>query len=147
VRGGIQWARQGGIVAKAAFLLASVLLVLAIAGPLATRWGGTSSLTAAAAAGGLCWAGATAGLAAGRLFRTNIFAALLAGMFFRMGIPLGSAVVTILVGGCLVRAGFLYYLLIFYPVTLTVETMLVLPRRDGPPPLVPSGGPDDCRRS
>ena len=129
VRGGMEWARQGGIVAKAALLLAAVLFVLAIAGPPVAHWGGRLGLTAAAAAGGVCWAGAIAGLAAGRLFPPNVFAALLAGMFFRMGVPLGFAVATLLAGGRLAQAGFLYYLLMFYPVTLTVGTALSITRR------------------
>ena len=33
-------------------------------------------------------------------------------------------------GGPLAEAGFLYYLLVFYPVTLVVETVLSLPPRE-----------------
>jgi hypothetical protein len=147
VRGGIPWQRQGGIVVQAAVLLAAALVVLAIAGPLAAHFGGRQGLTAAAVAGALCWAGAAAGLVAGRLFVPNIFAALLAGMFFRMGVPLGFAVATLLAGGWLAQAGLLYYLLVFYPVTLTVETALSIPRRrDRPPAVSPSDRHDDCPR-
>jgi hypothetical protein len=54
-------------------------------------------------------------------------AGLLVGMALRMGIPLALVVVFHLVGGVLVQAGLLYYFLLFYPLTLTVETALSLP--------------------
>ena len=59
------------------------------------------------------------------------------GMMIRMGIPLAAALAVYFVGGPLADAGFLYYLVVFYPVTLTVETFLSLPeapmRRMFPP--------------
>jgi hypothetical protein len=147
VLGGIRWGKDGGIVAQAAWLGVAVLLVAAIAGPFIAYWGGHAGLIAAAAAGAVCWTGAVAGLAAGRLFAVNAFAALLAGMFFRMGFPLGFALAILLSGGYLAHAGSLYYLLLFYPVTLTVETALLIPRRrDRSPALVPSNPPDDRHR-
>jgi len=147
VLGWIRWESSGGIVAQAAWLGAAVLVVLAIAGPLIAHWGGGAGMMAAAAAGGACWAGAAAGLAIGRLFAPNVFAALLAGMLVRMGVPLGFAVVILIGGGHLAQAGFLYYLLLFYPVTLIVETALSIPRRcDRLPDPRPSDPHSDCRR-
>jgi len=50
-------------------------------------------------------------------------------MLIRMGIPLAAALLVFLRGGPLADAGFLYYLVLFYPVTLTAETFLLLPKR------------------
>ena len=44
-----------------------------------------------------------------------------------MGIPFGVGLAIHLGGGPLANAGFLYYLLVFYPVTLAAETGLSLP--------------------
>jgi hypothetical protein len=52
---------------------------------------------------------------------------LLAGMAARMGIPLGFALACQLHGGLLADSGLIYYLLVFYPSTLAVETFLSLP--------------------
>ena len=62
---------------------------------------------------------------------------MLVGMLVRMGIPLGAALLVVFRGGPLADAGFLYYLVVFYLVTLTVETFLALggrvPRKKMPP--------------
>jgi len=50
-------------------------------------------------------------------------------MAARMGIPLAFALACHLRGGLLADAGLLYYLLLFYPVTLGVETAWLLPGR------------------
>ena len=46
----------------------------------------------------------------------------------RMAIPLGAAIVVVLRGGPLSNAAFLIYLIVFYLVTLAVETAFTLPR-------------------
>jgi hypothetical protein len=45
-----------------------------------------------------------------------------------MGVPLAAALIAVFAGGPLADAGFLYYLVVFYPITLAVETLLALPR-------------------
>ena len=50
----------------------------------------------------------------------------LLGMFPRMGIPLAVCMVVYLQGGRLAEAGFVYYILVFYFVTLVVETVLLV---------------------
>lgn len=54
----------------------------------------------------------------------------------RIGIPLAVGLAIHLSGGALARAGFLYYLLLVYPLTLAIETVLSLP-----PTQPPSGSP------
>ena len=62
---------------------------------------------------------------------SQAIANVLVGMMLRMGMPLGVALAVHLRGGLLAGGGFLYYLLLFYPVTLGVETALTLPRSGG----------------
>ena len=54
----------------------------------------------------------------------------LLGMMVRMGIPLAAALIVYFSGGPLADAGFLYYLVVFYPVTLTAEIFLSRPHSD-----------------
>jgi hypothetical protein len=51
------------------------------------------------------------------------------GMLIRMIIPLAAVVVVYFQRGPLADAGFVYYVIVFYPVTLSVETFVTLPRR------------------
>jgi hypothetical protein len=53
--------------------------------------------------------------------------AMLVSMAARMGIPLVPALAIHLAGGPLANAGLLYYLLVFYPITLAVDVALSLP--------------------
>ena len=57
--------------------------------------------------------------------------AVLAGMLPRMGIPLGLGIMSLQIRGadCWSRAGLLYYLVLFYMVTLGLETADHAPRR------------------
>jgi hypothetical protein len=54
----------------------------------------------------------------------NVAPQVLLGMFPRMGIPLAVCMIAYLKGGALADAGFVYYILVFYFVTLVVETVL-----------------------
>jgi hypothetical protein len=123
-------------------LALAVLVVFVPVGPVAVCIGGCTALAAAAVAAVFCLAGATIALMAGLLLRgpKHALAALLAGMAARMGIPLAFGLAIHLQGGPLAEAGLLYYLLVFYPVTLTAETALSLPPRRQPtnPTQVPS---------
>lgn len=122
--------RTRGLALRAAVLGIVVLGSGATASPVAWWLGGAAGVTAAAAAAFLCLAGAILALVAGHLFRgpRHAWSALLAGMAARSGIPLVAALAIHLRGGPLAEAGLLYYLLVFYPITLTMETLLSLPQ-------------------
>jgi len=106
-----------------------VFVVFGLAGPVAFHIGGWMALATAALAAGLCLTGGSVALMVSRLLPgPNLaLAALMASMTARMAIPLAFGLAIHLHGGPLAKAGLLYYLLVFYPVTLSVETMLSLP--------------------
>jgi hypothetical protein len=110
-------------------LTIAVLVALAIAGPAAMVLGGRIALVGAAIAALLCWTGAAVALATTHFLPgPNLaLAAMLTGMVARMALPLSAGLAIHLRGGPLAEAGTIYYLLIFYLVTLAVETLLSLP--------------------
>ncbi len=122
--------QNGSPVVRVVLLASTTLAEFALVGPLAVYLGGRMGLAAAAVAAALCLAGAASALIAADLLRgpQSALQALLAGMAFRMGIPLGAGVALYVRGGPLAEAGVLHYLLVFYPVALTIETALSLPR-------------------
>jgi hypothetical protein len=126
-----------GLATRAVLLASAVFAAFAAVGPFAAHLGGPTALWAAAVGGFLCLAGATCALVAGHFLRSPHFAfqALLVGMALRVSIPLGIGAALYLRGGPLAEAGLLYYLVVFYVVTLTVETALSLPpgQRPGEP--------------
>ena len=128
--------RNRGSVAQAAVLGIAPLLLLVLIGPAITYWGGTIALAAAALAASLCWTGAAVALVLCNLLRGSdqMLVALFVGMIARMSIPLGFGAMIHLLGGPLAQAGILYYVLIFYPVTLLVETALIIPKSSQPKP-------------
>ena len=63
----------------------------------------------------------------------------LLGMLPRMGIPLGSCMIVALLGGPLAEAGFVFYIMAFYFVTLAVETFLVVGHLSSQPTEMESG--------
>jgi hypothetical protein len=121
--------RGRSLAARAAFLGLVVVGLYGVVSPAAGLWGGWAGLWAAAAAAGVCLAGALSALVASHVLSGPKYAlaAMLAGTAARMGIPLAFALACQLHGGALAEAGLLYYLLIFYPVTLGIETVLSLP--------------------
>ena len=126
------WLRElpnRGIAVQVAALMGVTLAVLAMAGSVALVLGGGTALAAAVVAAGACLAGAVAALIASHALAgaSLALAALLTGMAARLGIPLALGLAIHLHGGPLAEAGLLYYLLLFYPVTLGVETLLSLP--------------------
>ena len=120
---------QRSLAVRAAVLGMAVLLVAAGLAPVAGVRSGWAGLCAAGAAAAVCLIGAVAALAISHVLRGPAFVlpALLLGMMVRMGLPLALALIYQFWGGGLADAGFLVYLLVFYPVTLTVETILSLP--------------------
>jgi hypothetical protein len=124
--------RNRSLSVRLGVLVLAVLVVYALAAPVAIQWGGFQGLAAAAVAAGLCLAGAAAAIAiTGRLRGpTAALAALWLGMALRMGIPLVAGLAIHLHGGLLAQAGLLWYLLLFYPIALTVGTIVSLPPKD-----------------
>ena len=57
----------------------------------------------------------------------------LSGTLVRMSLPLAAVLVVHLYGGTLAEAGFVYYILAFYLITLAVETMLTAGPQSKPP--------------
>lgn len=114
---------------QATFLVVVVLVAFAIVGPLAGCIGGSMALAAASVAALSCLAGAALALMASALLPGPklALAALLIGMAARMGTPFAVGLAIHLQGGPLAKAGLLYYLLVFYPITLTAEILLSLP--------------------
>jgi hypothetical protein len=91
-------------------------------------WLGAVALATAAVA---CLLGASLALLISERWQPpeHVLIALLLGMLARMGFPLGVALSCLGGGRTLADAGLLYYLLVFFPLTLTIETMLSLPNR------------------
>lgn len=121
--------RRQSLVVQLGCLFLAVVLAFALIGPLAAWLKGPIGLVAAAFAAGVCFIGAAAALCLCRIFcdPATAWIGVLAAMVPRMGVPMGFALLVYGVGGPLVDAGFLYYLIVFYPYTLTVDTILSLP--------------------
>ena len=96
--------------------------------------GGVAGLAASATAAALCWLGAAAALVVARAFRDpkRVLHGVLYGMLLRMFIPLFAALALQWSAAALAEGYLLVYFLVFYPVTLFVETTLSLPQADAP---------------
>lgn len=121
---------------QALLLMAVTAVFVAILCPIGWRLAGAAGCQAAGTAGGLCLFGALAALAITRFFsKIPGSQAFLTGFalstFVRLGVPLGGGVLIHLSGGSLAEGGILYYLLVFYPITLAGETVLSLPDASG----------------
>jgi hypothetical protein len=125
-----------GVLARGGVSALVVLAVYALVAPVAWRLSGPMGLAAAGVAAACCWFGALSGslvaLVVGRLVQeqARVSYEFLSGMLLRMGIPLVVALGFHFSHGLLASAGLLYYLLVFYPVTLAMETALSLPPAD-----------------
>jgi hypothetical protein len=126
--------RNRSFLTQSAVLALSVLLAYGLVAPVAVWLGGVKGLVQAGVAAGLCLLGAALALAVCRRLRGPDYALhrVLAGLLFRMGIPLAAGMALCLQGGALAEPGILVYLVVFYPVTLFVETALLLPSDDRP---------------
>ena len=132
MRGWLSWLRTRGLATQAATLGIAVVVVYAGVAPVAGYLRGVAGLAASATAAGACLAGAELALVACYRFRDreDAWQGVLLAVLPRMGIPLTVALVFLFVGGVLVKGGMLYYLVVFYLLTLTLETVLTLPVRD-----------------
>lgn len=114
---------------RLAVLVGVAALSLAVVGPLAWSYAGSVGLAGAISACAVCTLGAALALSLGWLISAEQ-APLLhlgAGLFLRMVFPLGYALFVMKTNPALVSAGALYSLVVFYMVTLAVETALTLP--------------------
>lgn len=124
--------RNARLAVQLAALLGISLCVFAVVAPIAGRLEGGLGVAAAAIAAGLCLTGAGVSLAAANVLaaRDRVLRGMLIGIIARMVIPLGFGVGLHFYSQPLAEAGLLVYLLVFYPVTLAVETALALPGGD-----------------
>jgi hypothetical protein len=124
--------RDRGMAVRLSTLGIVVLVALGLAVPIAFSVGGLTATATATLAAGLCLAGAAAALIVGDYLRGpgGVLVALWLGMILRLGVPFAVGVTIHLHGGPLARAGLLWYLLVFYPITLLVGTILSLPPRN-----------------
>jgi hypothetical protein len=97
-----------------------------VAAPAAYLLSGQIGLLAAGTAAVCCYLGAIGALLLAHWFRgpDGLLPRVLGGMFVRMSVPLACALGVQLGHGPLADAGFVYYVLVFYLVTLAVETGL-----------------------
>lgn len=109
-------------------VLVTAVVCLGLVAPIAYYGWDWPGLGAAVAAALCCCGGALAALALARWFRgpDHLLASVLVGMSVRMGVALAAVLVVQLGGGPLAEAGFVYYLLMFYSVTLAAETVAVV---------------------
>jgi len=117
-----------GWVTACALLTAAVVVAYPLIGWLAWRRAGTDGLVAAAVAAGVCWLGATAALmiAAALKGPNAALNSMLLGMLCRMGLPLLAGAVLSSQGGQLAAGGVFGLIVVFYLLTLVVETLLSL---------------------
>ncbi len=122
--GGWSLSRRGMVLLSSALSLFAVLL------PVAYHTSATDGVAALGVAAAACLMPALLALLIGELLPGTEWALpnLGIGMMLRMGIPLGTCVVVYASRGPLAEAGMACYLLIFYPVLLSVETGLMLSR-------------------
>jgi len=129
--------QQKTLLLRAVFLGGMVLIAAGVVLPLGwTITHNLMGLTAGAAAGGVCLLAAWIALFLVEPHRKpeDMLALVLMGIVIRMGIPLIAALAVFFQRGPLADAGFLYYLIVFYLVTLSTETFLSLPIEKKVPP-------------
>jgi hypothetical protein len=109
-----------------AFLLGVALLVAGVVVfPVAYWRASLPGLWAAAAAWGVCFLSGLLAFGLIELFNDRALHQVLWSTVVRLSLPLGACVAVHVHGGILADAGFVYYILAFYLITLTVETGLV----------------------
>ena len=125
----LQDVRSRSLPYRCAVLGLPVIVLYALVAPVAEHSHGVMGLMACLCAAVVCLAGALLALLAQYNFRRSgdALLSLLVGMAARMGLPLAVGLALYVHGGPLAQAGLLYYFLVFYPVTLLVETALTLP--------------------
>jgi hypothetical protein len=90
-----------------------------------------TGLMAGAVAAGVCLLAAWLALVLCEPLRSpqHLLALVLVGTVVRMGVPFAAILVIFFLGRPLADAGFVYYLMVFYPIALVAETAQILPGR------------------
>ncbi len=117
----------GSELGRTLILIGSLLATAIPAFAVAYALNGWLACAATAAALVTCLAGGLLSMLLVQLVRDpqQVVPRVLLGMFPRTGIPLLVCMAAYLRGGPLVEVGFVYYIMAFYFVTLTVETVLL----------------------
>ena len=113
--------------ASACLLLAfSIVLAFPVVGYLAFVKFGLVGVVAAAVAAGVCWTAATLALVVTGILKQSASAVggVLLASGLRFVLPLAAGAVLQTAGGALGRAGVFGWIVVFYLITLTVETTL-----------------------
>jgi hypothetical protein len=121
-----------GLLLRAALIGLAVFLAAGLVLPLGwaithNRLGVLAGIVAAAVCLSAAWLALLAG--EGLRKRRGLLAMVLVGMIIRMTIPLAAAFIVFFQRDPLADAGIVYYLILFYAVTLTVEVLVSLPGR------------------
>ena len=121
--------RNLGLSGRAMVLTAVMLLLGAAVAPLAWWHSGAVGLLAAGSSAMVCWIGALGALVVNDHCRgpSRALHGLAGSIALRTGLPLLLALAMRFHGGALLKAGGVYYLLVFYLAALAVETPLSLP--------------------
>ncbi len=124
------WSKLGGLsrLAQAVLVSGALLVAWLFLAPLAAWLDGSAGLGAAGVGAAVCWLGAIVALLFTALLRGagSFLPRLLMGMMARTMLPLLLGTLLHVRVGWLAAAGMIYYLLVFYMVSLTIETMLLL---------------------
>ncbi len=117
-----------GLAARCCLLTIALVLACIAATPLAFALRGTNGLLAVGVAAGVCWFGAVITLPIAALFRgpSAMMYGLALSMLGRTMLPLVLGVALHFASPMLADAGMIYYLLVFYLLTLAVETVLAV---------------------
>lgn len=109
-------------------MTAIMLGLIMITAPIAWMLQGRMGLAAAGLAAAICLIAGITGMLVGEALRSSnlIITQSLVPMLIRMGIALGVCMVISLRRGPLFQAGFVYYLLLFYLISLGPDTALLV---------------------
>lgn len=122
-----------GLPGQCALLAAVTLAVYLVAAPIGYSLKGADGCLAAAVAAGLTLFGTETALVATRRARgpSAALRGMLVGMMLRLGVPLFGSLAIKIRGGAALEGGALYYLIVFYLVTLAIEIALEVCRIPG----------------
>lgn len=125
----LPYVRRLGVTARGGLLIAAVLFSYFLVAPVAWLISGRVGLLAAAVAAGLCVVAALVALLVNFFFHGPALAlhSMVAGMMLRMGIPLAVGMVLHQKVELLATHGMLYYMVVFYFISLATEVVLTLP--------------------
>lgn len=114
--------------AQAALVTGALVAVWIVVAPVASWVAGPAGLAAAGVGAGVCWLGAVFALALSALFHgpSAFMPRLLVGMLARTMFPLMLGTLLHMQVPALAEAGMIYYLLVFYMVSLALETAMLL---------------------